>query len=100
VDGENHCSVVVLDQVNQAFDDVKGIVCVQSACWLVQEENAGRCYKLACNTNTTLLSAGNTTAAFLGANFLVANVVDTELSLDIFDLLLLGCATHLLGKTQ
>ena len=47
MDGEHHSAVIVPSQRYQALNDVIRIVCVQTTCRLIQEEDRRRCNQLA-----------------------------------------------------
>ena len=101
MDGEDDGSVVRLDEVNKTFNDVEGVESIETTGRLVKEEDAGTGDKLASNTDSAFFTTRDAaTIAFFRTDELVADVVDTELSFNIFNLLQLGSEAHLLGQTK
>ena len=98
MDGEDDGSVISLDKVDETLDNVECVEGIETAGGFVEEENAGTSDKFTGNTDSALLTTGDAaTVAFFGADKLVANMVDAELSFDILDLLQLGGVAHFLG---
>ena len=89
--GEYYCSVVVLDEVNKALDNVERIERIEATSWFVEKENARARYELAGYADTPFLSSRDATpATFFGSNDLMADMVDAKLFLNILNTLNFG----------
>lgn len=101
MDGEDDGSVIRLDEVNKTFNNVESVEGIETTGGLVEEENTGAGDKLASDANSAFLTTRDTAAvAFFGPDKLVADVVNTELSFNIFNLLQLRSEAHLLRQTE
>ena len=59
---EDDRTVVVLHQVDEAFDDVEGVEGIEATGRFVKEEYTRACDEFASNTNTAFLTTRYTTA--------------------------------------
>ena len=94
--GEDNGSVICLSQGDKAFNHVEGVECIEAARRFIQEQDTGTCDELACNANTSLLTARNTSSiAFFRTYHLVFNVINAKLLHHFDNTLLLQAATHI-----
>ena len=58
--GEDDCSFVCLCQSDETLNDIESVECIQSTGRFIKEQNLRSSDKLACNTDTALLTTTDT----------------------------------------